>query len=418
VLLTFLSPTLVVGLALLAAPLTLFILGSGRALRRVAAEAQTVLGQMAVTAQETFRSIDTVKVLRQERFFVERVSDAAGRLLTLKKKRAFLVALADSGAPAVATLLVLAGSYWVHLEFSAGRIRLDQSAVFTLGLLVLAASGRQILLAHGQLEATLGAAERIEEYLQAAAPERDSVVASADARVDAHAALVLEDVAFAYPDGRAGVADIDLTIAPGEMLAVVGPNGAGKSTLARLLLGLYTPARGRVRLGSAVLGEAGLEGWRRHFAYLTRDPAIFSISVADNIALGRTGATMDDVRQAACLVGLDPLLAGLPDGYETVVGESGGRLSSGERQRLVLARLFLQDPRVILLDEATTSLDAESEAALRQAVTGLAASRIVVIIAHDLDEAWPVTRLVRIESGRIVEDRPLAPASHGKRASA
>ncbi len=411
VLLTVLSPTLVLGLALLAAPLTLWILGSGRALRGVTASAQTILGQLAVTAQEAFRSIDTIKVLRQEGYFVDRVNAAALRLLALKKKRAFLVALADSGAPAVATLIVLAGSYWVHVEFTTGRIRLDQSAAFTLGLLVLAASGRQILLAHGQLEATLGAAERIEAYLQAAAPEAHSGAATAESRVDARAALVLEDVGFTYPGGRAGASGVTLTIHPGEIVAIVGPNGAGKSTLARLLLGLYAPDRGRISLGSETLGAGDPAEWRRRFAYLTRDPAVFSVRVADNIALGRSGATMADVREAAHRVGLHELLSSLPDGYDTVVGENGVLLSSGERQRLVLARLFLQDPHVILLDEATTSLDEESESALRQAVTGLAGSRILVIIAHDLDPAWPVTRRIRLEAGRIVEDRPLAPAS-------
>jgi ATP-binding cassette subfamily B protein len=410
VLLTVLSPTVVLGLALVAAPLTLWIVASGRALRGVAADAQAVLGQLAVTAQETFHSIDSIKVLGQEGFFVERVNAAAARLLALKKKRALLVALADSGAPAVATLLVLAGSYWAHAEFSAGRIRLDQSAAFALGLLVLASSGRQILLAHGQLESTLGAAQRIEASFRAAAPERGSGAVPPDSRVDARAALVLEGVAFAYADGRGGVRDVDLAIHPGELVAIVGPNGAGKSTLARLLLGLHAPDRGQIRLGSTALGAVSLAAWRRHFAYLTREPAIFSISVADNIALGRTGATLGDVRQAARLVGLDELLSGLPDGYDTVVGESGRLLSSGERQRLVLARLFLQDPHVILLDEATTSLDAEGEAALRKAVTELAASRIVLVIAHDLDQAWPVTRRIRLESGRIVEDRLLAPA--------
>jgi ABC-type multidrug transport system fused ATPase/permease subunit len=147
-----------------------------------------------------------------------------------------------------------------------------------------------------------------------------------------------------------------------------------------------------------------LPAWRRQFALVTRDPVVFAVSVAENIALGRAGATEPEIRAAAEAMQLGPVLERLPGGLAAEVGENGVRLSSGQRQRLVLARALLQDPLVVIFDEATASLDRESEAALREAAARWVGRRTLILISHGSLEGWPVSRVVRMENGTIVSD--------------
>jgi ABC-type multidrug transport system fused ATPase/permease subunit len=213
-----------------------------------------------------------------------------------------------------------------------------------------------------------------------------------------------EGVSFAYPARPGTVLDrVDLELRPGETVALVGSSGGGKSTIASLLLRLAEPTRGRVAVGPVDLAACDAESWRAQIAWVPQHPTIFRGTVADNIRLGNASADEARVRAAAKLVGADAVIGMLPDGYETVVGEGGRPLSAGEVQRIALARAFLRDAALVILDEPTANLDPACAALVRDAVERLGAGRTVLLIAHRPELAALADRVVHLREGRIVE---------------
>jgi ABC-type multidrug transport system fused ATPase/permease subunit len=212
-----------------------------------------------------------------------------------------------------------------------------------------------------------------------------------------------EAVSFAYPDRPvAAVSGIELELAPGETVALVGPSGGGKSTLASLLLRFHEPVGGRILLGDVDLAGCDATAWRRQIAWVPQSPTLFRGTVADNIRLGDRDAPDDRVVDAARQAGADSVIEGLPDGYATVVGEGARPLSTGERQRIALARAFLRDAPLIVLDEPTANLDPASARAVTEAVDRLRPGRTMLLIAHDVDLAARADRVVTLAQGQIV----------------
>jgi thiol reductant ABC exporter CydD subunit len=212
-----------------------------------------------------------------------------------------------------------------------------------------------------------------------------------------------ETVSFVYPDRpAAAVAGIELEIAPGETVALVGPSGGGKSTLASLLLRFHEPAGGRIMLGDVDLAGCDATAWRRQIAWVPQSPAVFRGTVADNIRLGDRDAPDDRVVDAARQAGADSVIERLPDGYATVVGEGARPLSTGERQRIAIARAFLRDAPLVVLDEPTANLDPASARALTEAIDRLRPGRTMLLIAHDVDLAARADRVVTLAQGQIV----------------
>ena len=212
-----------------------------------------------------------------------------------------------------------------------------------------------------------------------------------------------EAVSFAYPDRpAAAVAGIELEIAPGETVALVGPSGGGKSTLASLLLRFHEPAGGRILLGDVDLSACDATAWRRQIAWVPQSPTLFRGTVADNIRLGDREASDERVVDAALRASADSVIEGLPEGYGTVVGEGGRPLSTGERQRIALARAFLRDAPLVVLDEPTANLDPASARAVTEAVDLLRPGRTMLLIAHDVDLAARADRVVTLAQGQIV----------------
>ncbi len=195
--------------------------------------------------------------------------------------------------------------------------------------------------------------------------------------------IAVKGLRVAYPGrGEPALDGVTLTVRAGEVLALAGPNGCGKSTLLGVLLGLVVPARGSVRVGGVELAELDPDGWRAQLAWVPQRPHLFAASIAENVRLGRPRASDGEVLAAISAAGLDRVIADLPDGLETVLGERGAGLSAGERQRVALARAFLRDAPLLLLDEPTASLDGETEREVLEAVRRLARGRTVVLVAH------------------------------------
>ncbi|MCM3505664.1 ABC transporter ATP-binding protein/permease [Curtobacterium sp. ODYSSEY 48 V2] len=221
---------------------------------------------------------------------------------------------------------------------------------------------------------------------------------------DATGAMDFDDVEFAYNAEKVVLPEFDLHIPAGQTIALVGSTGAGKSTLAKLMARFYDPSKGSVRLDGVDLRDIDPKDMRRAIVMVTQEAYLFSGSVADNIALGKPGATRDEIVRAAEAVGADAFIEALPDGYDTDVNKRGGRVSAGQRQLLSFARAFIADPKVLILDEATASLDIPSERLVQEGLETLLADRTAVIIAHRLSTVAIAHRVLVMEYGRIVED--------------
>ncbi|MGK5627910.1 ABC transporter ATP-binding protein [Streptomyces sp. URMC 123] len=216
--------------------------------------------------------------------------------------------------------------------------------------------------------------------------------------------VVLEGVSFAYRAGAEVLPRLDLTLAAGRTVAVVGSTGAGKSTLAKLLARFYDPTTGRVLLDGTDLRELATADLRRGVVMVTQEAFLFSGTVAENIALGRPDATPEEIERAAKAMGAHDFIAALPEGYATDVRKRGGRISAGQRQLVAFARALLADPGVLILDEATSSLDIPGERAVQRAMATVLRGRTAVVVAHRLSTVEIADRVLVMEGGRIVED--------------
>jgi len=218
--------------------------------------------------------------------------------------------------------------------------------------------------------------------------------------------LVLENVSFAYEGrGDAVLESIDLTLSPGEQLALVGPSGQGKSTVASLILRLLDPHSGRLLCDGVDLLEVDPKEWRQHLAWVPQRPTLFSATLAENIRLGRPGADDAALLRACTDAGLGRLLDSMPQGLETPLGEGQRTLSAGETQRVALARAFLRDAPLVILDEPTAHLDAESSAAVGEAIARLSQSRSVLLIVHRPALAAAADRIITLREGVLVDGR-------------
>ncbi|WIB77209.1 ABC transporter ATP-binding protein [Curtobacterium sp. MCPF17_002] len=221
---------------------------------------------------------------------------------------------------------------------------------------------------------------------------------------DATGKMDFDDVEFAYNKGKVVLPEFDLHIPAGQTIALVGSTGAGKSTLAKLMARFYDPSKGSVQLDGVDLRELDSKDMRRAIVMVTQEAYLFSGTVADNIALGKPGASRAEIESSAKAVGAHEFIMALPDGYDTDVNKRGGRVSAGQRQLLSFARAFIADPKVLILDEATASLDIPSERLVQEGLETLLADRTAVIIAHRLSTVAIAHRVLVMEYGRIVED--------------
>ncbi|NKQ23722.1 thiol reductant ABC exporter subunit CydD [Streptomyces galbus] len=350
---------------------------------------------------------------------VGEMADAHRRATVRTLRVAFLSSLV---LETVATLSVALVAVPVGLRLLAGELDL-RTALTVLFLapeayLPLRAAGAAF---HDSAEG-IAVAERVfalldegdDQHDEGTVPQRAArLLAAPDGRT---ARLRLDRVTVRYPDRPVpALHDVSLTVRPGEHVALVGPSGAGKSTLLSLLLGFAVPASGRVTVDGTDLGALDADAWRAQVAWVPQRPHLFAVSVADNIRLGRPHADIAEVRAAARAACADRFVEALPNGYDTVLGEQGAGLSAGQRQRIALARAFLKDAPVLLLDEPTAHLDPESEAAVTRATVALMRGRTAVVVAHRTSLLPHADRIVTVRAGALVA--PRADATEGLLAS-
>ena len=347
---------------------------------------------------DVIQGLTTLKLFNASRREAQRVAVMAERYrhTTMSVLRiAFLSALVLEffATVSIALVAVLIGFrlLWGEMAFVDGFFILLLAPEFYLPLRQL---GTQY---HARMQA-IAAAEQMVAILATPVPNRGTQPAPVIQDLPIH----LENLGFTYPDGRCAFQDIQLTINPNTTLAIVGASGAGKTTLLHVLLGLLEPQHGCIRLGDRPLTEYTCQTWWQQIAWLPQHPTLFSGSVADNIRLGNREATLSAVYRAAQQAQTDAFIRELPQGYDTRIGETGHGLSGGQIQRIALARAFLKNAPLLLLDEATANVDKVSEAAIQSALQQLCRGRTVVMIAHRLHTIQHADHIVVLEHGHII----------------
>ncbi len=252
-----------------------------------------------------------------------------------------------------------------------------------------------------QVVSALAVFERIFEYLDMKEEGHDSKGAKEIGEVKGE--VCFDNVSFVYPNGRQALDKLSFVAKPGEIVAIVGPSGAGKTTIAQLVLRFYDPQDGDITLDGTSLRQLNLQALRRHIGIVTQETYLFHDTIASNLRYGKADATEDELIAAAQAANIHDFISRLPDGYSTIVGERGHKLSGGERQRLAIARVLLKDPRILILDEATSSLDSRNESLIQAALVPLMQGRTSLVIAHRLSTILSADQILVMDHGRIVE---------------
>ncbi|MGV0738427.1 ABC transporter ATP-binding protein [Mycobacterium syngnathidarum] len=351
---------------------------------------------------ETMTGIKAVQAYRRESRNQEIFDDVADEYRAINEKTFKLLAVFMPGVKLVGNLttgvVLLYGGYRVlHGEMTIGTL-----AAFLLYLRMFFEPMQEISQFFNTFQSASSALEKLAGVLaqQPAIADPQVPVALPDPKGD----IAFNDVRFEYTPGRPVLPGLELSVPAGQTLALVGTTGAGKTTIAKLIARFYDPTAGSVTLDGVDLRELAQSELRRHVVMVTQENFMFSGTVADNIRFGRPSATDAQVREAATAVGADRFIEALPDGYDTDVAKRGGRLSAGQRQLVAFARAFLADPAVLILDEATSSLDIPSERMVQRALETVLADRTALVIAHRLSTVQIADRVLVLEHGRIIED--------------
>ncbi|RKS22130.1 ATP-binding cassette subfamily B protein [Arthrobacter sp. AG1021] len=365
-------------------------------------ESRVVSAKVISTFVETMTGIRAVKAFRRERANDANYADIAGAYRDNNVRSFNLFGVLQPG-------LVLIGNLTVAALLAYGGFRIIDGtlAVGVLVAILLAAKRvfqpmDEIAMFYSSLQSATAALEKVSGLLEEEPTVREPRSPRSIERVRGE--LVFRDAVFGYGDGPVVMDRFDLAIEAGQTVAVVGQTGAGKSTLAKLIARFYDLRSGSLELDSVPISELSNEELRRHVVMVTQEAFLFSGTVAENIALGRPGASLEEIHDAARAVGAHEFILDLPDGYDTDVNKRGGRVSAGQRQLLSFARAFLADPAVLILDEATSSLDIPSERAVQHGLQTLLGNRTALIIAHRLSTVQIADRVLVVNDGKIVED--------------
>jgi ATP-binding cassette, subfamily B, bacterial MsbA len=370
-------------------------------LRRVTTTALNRIADLNSTLQESLESMRIIKAFTREPYEIERFADrnAANFGASMKLAQIALTQTPVIDFVVMVGVLILAG--FSLYQVVSGTLSVAQFLQFFTLTTVAANPISQLSNYTGSLNKAYAAAARIFEILDL--PVEAAAEPGAAELRDVRGAVEFKDVRFGYDGVREVLKGITASVAPGEIVALVGPSGAGKTTLVNLVPRFYEPTSGAVVVDGQDVAGVSLASLRQAIAIVPQDPQLFSDSIAENIRYGRLNATQADIEKAARLANAHDFIVKLPDGYRTLVGSRGMRLSGGERQRIAIARAILRDPRILILDEATSSLDAHSEALIGEALDHLLVGRTTFIIAHRLSTIRRATMILVLADGTIVE---------------
>jgi len=365
-------------------------------------ESRVISAKVIVQFVETMTGIRAVKSFRKEPRNDVSFQGVAGEYRDINRRSMLLFGTFEPGLMGVAALTLGLVVLWGGMRVSSGALTVGVLLSAVLYVRNFFAPMQEIAMFLNSYQSATAALEKVSGVLEEVptVPDPQKPVDLWESR--GH--IRFDEVTFGYNGEKTILPDFSLDIPAGQTIALVGTTGAGKSTLAKLISRFYDPTRGRVTLDGVDLRNLHPKDLRRAIVMVTQEAYLFSGTVADNIALGKPDATLEEIRAAARAVGADGFIESLPDGYATDVNKRGGRVSAGQRQLISFARAFLADPSVLILDEATASLDIPSERLIQDALQTLLKDRTAIIIAHRLSTVAIADRVLVMEHGRIIED--------------
>jgi subfamily B ATP-binding cassette protein MsbA len=377
------------------------VISLGNRVRKRSRQSQQQVGEMTSLLSEGFQAARVIKA-----YGLESYQKGRARTGFAERSRLFLKVLADRAA--VDPILEIAGGValagilgFAAWRMSSGHMSLGDLLGFIAALGVASPEIRALGTLNSVAQEGGAAADRVFDIVEAKPVMADRPGAKRLGRASGQ--VEFDNVVFSYPDGTRALNGLSFHAEPGETVAIVGPSGAGKSTIFNLLLRLYDPEGGAVRLDGADIRTVTGDSLRANMGLVAQDAALFDDTVQANIALGRLGATKAEIEVAARAAFAHEFIMSLPQAYQSPAGEFGRNLSGGQRQRISLARAILRGAPILLLDEATSALDAESEARVQQALVDFGRGRTVLVIAHRLSTVRAANRILVVEDGRVVE---------------
>jgi subfamily B ATP-binding cassette protein MsbA len=353
--------------------------------------------------QETISQTRAVKSFTMEKKEIEKFKGETEKSFKINMRAVQILATQNPVIALLQTTAVVAIVWFGGREIISGKLSLPQLISFATALGIMTDPGNTLSKAYSIIQQGLASVKRIFEIIDIKPTIQDEKGARELGKIEGK--VEFQNVSFAYENENV-VNNIDLSVEPGEKIALVGRTGAGKSTLASLLLRFYDTSSGKILIDGNDIKNVKVTSLRKQIAVVPQEIALFRGTIKENIAYGKLDAKEEDIISAAELANAHAFIENLPQKYDTQVGERGMKLSGGERQRIAIARAILREPRILILDEATSSLDAETEALIREALERLMKGRTSFIIAHRLYTVERVDRIVVIDAGKIVEIGP------------
>jgi ABC transporter fused permease/ATP-binding protein len=379
----------------------------GRKIRKLARSTQDNLADSNTIVQETLQGISNVKSFTNEWYELGRYTGSLQKVVKQAvsngRVRGLFVSFMLLSIFGTITLVVWYGTTLV--QDPASNFSFGDLTAFVVYTAFVGGSMAGFADLYSQLQKTLGATQRVRELLREETEPVNVIDTLVEEKNRLHGAVTFQHVSFSYPS-RTEVQvlkDVTITAAPGEQIAIVGPSGAGKTTISALLLRFYNPDTGQLFFDGIPADQIPLTELRKQMALVPQDVLLFGGTIRENIAYGKPQATQDEIEEAARKANAHDFISSFPEGYDTVVGERGIKLSGGQRQRVAIARAILKDPVILVLDEATSSLDSASELLVQEALDNLMKNRTSFIIAHRLSTIRNADKIIVLDKGHVVE---------------
>jgi subfamily B ATP-binding cassette protein MsbA len=389
-------------IAIVPVPLTIWVTNRfGKRMQTVSRKIQETTADLSAKTQEALVGIKIIKAFGREKLERRRIdgilSVFTGLLVRFSVTRSLSVNVVTFISMIGPIVVLSAGAYLV----ASGTMKLGALIAFYVLLAYLYSPVQGLAFARIEISVAMASVDRVFEYLDIPPEVREDPEPTIISR--ARGTIELREVAFGYDDNTFRLDNFNLQIPAKETLAIVGPSGSGKTTLISLIMRFFDPERGAITIDGVDLRKLSLTSLRDNIALVDQDPLLFNASIADNIAYSNPDADREQIIRAAKIANIHEFIAGLPDGYNSRVGERGVTMSGGERQRICLARAILKDPPILILDEATSALDSISEQLIQDALDKILADKTAIIIAHRLSTVQRADRIIAIKDGKIVD---------------